>query len=91
MHIVLEPPCGRDVVTWLINKLTTDETFNGPLTRYADPTALASHEAALKARLIEELQAWSLASFLVERTAARSNEVLIRIQGTQNAAEVSQA
>jgi ribosomal protein L16 Arg81 hydroxylase len=91
VHIVLEPPCGRDVVRWLINKLTTDETFNGPLTRYADPSALASHEAALKARLIAELQAWSLASFLAERTAARSKEVVIRIQGTQNATEVSRA
>jgi hypothetical protein len=67
--------------------LTADETFNGPLTRYVDPSALAAHEAALKARLIEQIQAWSLADFLAERAAARSREVVIRIQGTQNAAE----
>jgi ribosomal protein L16 Arg81 hydroxylase len=84
VRLVLDPPCGRDVVTWLTSQLTADETFNGPLTRYADPGALASHEAALKARLIEQVQAWSLASFLAERAAARS-EAVIRIQGSQNA------
>jgi len=91
VHIALEPPCGRDVVTWLTNQLTADETFNGPLTRYADPNALASHEAALKARLIEQVQVWSLTDFLAERAAARSKEVVIRIQGTQEAAEGPQA
>jgi ribosomal protein L16 Arg81 hydroxylase len=89
--IVLEPPCGRDVVTWLTSQLATDEVFNRPLTRYADASALASHEAALKARLIEQVQAWSLAGFLAERTAARSKEVVIRIQDTQNAAEGAEA
>jgi ribosomal protein L16 Arg81 hydroxylase len=84
VHIVLEPPCGREMVTWLTSQLTADETFTAPLTRYADPSALASHEAALKARLIEQVQAWSLADFLAERATARSKEVVIRIQGTQN-------
>jgi ribosomal protein L16 Arg81 hydroxylase len=87
VHLVLEPPCGRDVVIWLASQLAADETFNGPLTRYADPNALASHEAALKARLIERVQAWSLVDFLAERAAARSKEVVIRIQGAQGAAE----
>jgi ribosomal protein L16 Arg81 hydroxylase len=81
--IVLEPPCGRDVVTWLASQLATDETFNSPLTRYADASALTSHEAGLKARLIEQVQAWSLAGFLAERAAARWKEVVIHIQGTQ--------
>jgi ribosomal protein L16 Arg81 hydroxylase len=89
--IVLEPPCGRDVVTWLIRQLATDETFNGPLTRYADPSALGSHEVALKTRLIEQIQVWSLAGFLAERAAARSKEAVIRIQGTQSAARGDQA
>jgi hypothetical protein len=87
VYIVLEPPCGREVVTWLTSQLTADETFTAPLTRYADPSALASHEAALKARLIEQVQAWSLADFLAGRATARSKEVVIRIQGTQNAAK----
>ena len=87
VRIVLEPPCGRDLVTWITGQLSTDETFNAPLTRYADARALASHEAVLKARLIEQVQAWSLSGFLAERTAARSKKVVIRIQGTQNAAK----
>ena len=91
VHIVLEPPCGRDVVTWLTSQLTADETFTAPLIGYTDPSALASHEAALKARLIEQVQAWSLAGFLAERATARSKEVVIRIQGTQNAAKGPQA
>ena len=81
--IVLEPPWGRDVVNSLTSQLGADETFNSPLTRYADASALASHEAALKARLIEQVQAWSLAGFLAERTAARGKKVVIHIQGTQ--------
>ena len=87
MHvcIVFQPPCGREVVTWLTNQLMTDETFNGPLTRCADASALASHEAALKARLIEQVQAWSLTGFLAERAASRAKEVAIHIDGTQNA------
>jgi hypothetical protein len=87
VRIVLEPPCGRDVVTWLTSQLAGDETFNGPLTRFADPNELALHEAALKARLIEQVRLWSLAGFLAERAVARSKEVVIRIQGSQNAAE----
>ena len=87
MCIVFEPPCGLDVVTWLTSQLATDETFNGPLTRYADPTALAAHEAALKARLIEQVQAWSLAGFLAERAAARSKAVGIDIEGGQKAGQ----
>ena len=87
VSIVLEPPCGKDVVAWLTNQLTADETFNEPLTRFADASALASHETALKARVVEQVQAWSLAGFLAKRAAARSKEVVIRIQGSQNAAE----
>ena len=93
MHvgITFEPPCGPEVVTWLTGRLMTDETFNGPLTRYADASALASHEAALKARLIEQVQAWSLVGFLTERAVARSKEVAIHIQSTENAAKGTKA
>jgi len=89
--IVLEPPCGQEVMTWLTSQLGTDEAFNRPLTRYTDASALASHEAALKARLIEQVQAWSLGSFLAARATARSKEVGIHLQGTQNAAEGAEA
>src|SRR5262249_28811858 len=91
VQIALEPPCGRDVVTWLTSQLTADETFTAPLIGYTDPSALASHEPALKARLIEHVQAWSLAGFLAERATARSKEVVIRVQGVQNAAKGPQA
>jgi ribosomal protein L16 Arg81 hydroxylase len=87
--IVSEPPRGRDVVSWLVNRLATDETFNGPLTRYA--SALEAHENTLKARLIEQVQAWSLSNFLAERAASRSGRVGILIQGNQSAAEGSKA
>ena len=81
MCIVFEPPYGRDVVNSLASQLAADETFKQPLTRYADASALAAHEAALKARLIDQVQAWSLAGFLAERAAARSNARLINIEG----------
>jgi ribosomal protein L16 Arg81 hydroxylase len=87
--ILSEAPCGRDVVDWLTGQLKADETFNEPLTRFADASALASHEAVLKARLIEQLNAWSLAGFLAERAAALSKKVVIRIQGTQVGAEAA--
>jgi ribosomal protein L16 Arg81 hydroxylase len=91
--ILFEPPCGRDVLTSLANRLAADETFNRPLTRYADASALAAHEAALKARLIDQVHAWSLAHFLAERAAARSQAGGISIQGThyQKAAQVAKA
>ena len=81
VSITFEPPYGRDVVNSLANQLAADETFKQPLTRYADASALAAHEAALKARLINQVQAWSLAGFLSESTAARSNARLINIEG----------
>ena len=80
--IVFEPPCGRDVVTSLASQLAADETFKQPLTRYADASALAAHEAALKTRLIDQVKAWSLADFLAERAAARSKSGGIHIEGT---------
>jgi ribosomal protein L16 Arg81 hydroxylase len=87
--ILFEPPCGRDVVTSLVSRLAADDTFNRPLTRYADASALAAHEAALKARLVDQVHAWSLADFLAERAAARSKGGGISIQGTQKAAQAA--
>lgn len=85
--IAFEPPCGLDVLTSLTSQLATDERFNGPLTRYADTTALAAHEAALKARLIDYVQTWSLADFLEETAAARLKAVGIAIEGGQKAGQ----
>jgi ribosomal protein L16 Arg81 hydroxylase len=85
VSIVFEPPYGRDVVASLASRLAADETFKQPLTRYADASALAAHEAALKTRLIDQVQVWSLASFLAERAAARSKPGGIHIEGTKAA------
>jgi ribosomal protein L16 Arg81 hydroxylase len=79
--IVFEPPYGRDVITSLARQLAADETFNQPLTRYAEASALAAHEAALKTRLIDQVNVWSLADFLAERAAERSKSGGIRIEG----------
>jgi JmjC domain len=87
LGILFEPPCGRDVMTSLVSRLAADETFNRPLTRYADASALAAHEAALKARLIDQVHAWSLAGFLAERAAARSKAGGVYIQGPWKAAQ----
>jgi hypothetical protein len=84
---MFEPPCGREVVTSVASQLAADETFNQPLTRFNDADSLAAHESALKARFIDQVQAWSLAGFLAERAAARSNAVHIDMQGTQNATD----
>jgi hypothetical protein len=83
LSILFEPPYGRDVVDLLASQLVSDATFKQPLTRYADASALAEHEAALKSRLIDQVQQWSLASFLAEWTA-RSQKGRIRIEGTNS-------
>src|SRR5262249_28356880 len=84
LSILFEPPCGRDVVTSLVNRLATDETFNRPLNRYTDVSSMAAHEAALKERLIDQVHAWSLAGFLAERAASPSKAGRIDVQGTQS-------
>jgi hypothetical protein len=83
LSILFEPPYGRDVVDMLASQLVSDATFKQPLTRYADAGALAEHEAALKSRLINQVQQWSLASFLAER-AARLQNGRIHIEGTNS-------
>jgi hypothetical protein len=83
VSILFEPPYGREVVAALAKQLASDETFKQPLTRYPDPSALARHEIALRARLIEQVEAWSLTGFLAERAAARSRTRRIDLQGTK--------
>jgi Cupin superfamily protein len=83
MSIAFEPPYGSDVVTSLASQLAADEIFKRPLTRYVDASALAAHEAALKTRLIDQVQAWSLAGFLAERAAACSKAHCFHIEGSR--------
>jgi hypothetical protein len=79
--IVFEPPYGRDVITSLASQLAADETFKQPLTRYADASALAEREAALKARLINQVRVWSLAGFLADRAVVHSKTGGIHLDG----------
>ena len=58
-------------MTALVSQLSSDETFSRPLTRHSRPEALAEHETALKARLVDAIQAISLDRFLRERAALR--------------------
>jgi JmjC domain len=83
LSILFEPPYGRDVVSVLASQLVSEATFKQPLTRYANASALAEHEAALKSRFIDQVQQWSLARFLAE-WAARSRKGRIHIEGANS-------
>jgi ribosomal protein L16 Arg81 hydroxylase len=72
--ILFVPPNGRHLMTALVSQLSSDKTFNCPLTRYRSPKALLEHEAALKVRLVEAIQAMSLDRFLTERATSCSLE-----------------
>ena len=61
---------GRHLMTELVSQLSSDETFSRPLTRHSRPEALAEHETALKACLVEAIQGISLDRFLTKRAAS---------------------
>ena len=58
----------------LASRLLLDEIFRRPLTRHSNPETLATHEAALKAHLVDSIQALSLPRFLTERAISPSIE-----------------
>lgn len=66
LTILFIPPNGRHLMTSLATKWLADPTFRQPLTRHANAEELSAREAALKARLIEKIQALSLPDFLAE-------------------------
>src|SRR5262249_19368366 len=65
--ILFEPPNGRKLMEVLVSELSSDETFRRPLTRHSNSETLAEHETALRARLVDAIQAMSLDRFLRER------------------------
>jgi ribosomal protein L16 Arg81 hydroxylase len=69
--IFFDPPNGRHLMTPLASQLLSDEIFRRPLTRHSSPETLAAHESALKAHLIDAIQAISLGRFLTERASSR--------------------
>ncbi|MEJ0025884.1 MAG: cupin domain-containing protein [Rhizomicrobium sp.] len=59
--LFIEPPKGCHAVKALLPRLLAEEIFRIPLTRFADDAGRAAHEAALKARLTQIIDAMSLA------------------------------
>jgi ribosomal protein L16 Arg81 hydroxylase len=74
LSILFDPPNGRHLMATLASRLLSDEIFRRPLTRHSNPETLATHEAALKAHLVDSIQAISLPRFLTERAISRSIE-----------------
>jgi ribosomal protein L16 Arg81 hydroxylase len=87
LHMVIgfTPPNGRNLLTALVTQLSSDETFRRPLTRYGSPEGLAKHEAALKAYLVEAIEAMSLPRFLKEH-AVSSGPRAMRLEGNTDRA-----
>ena len=59
--ISLRPPTGFGAMRALVVKLRDEELFRLPLTRFGGAAQRAAHEAALKARLMEEIGRLALA------------------------------
>ncbi|MEI9992134.1 MAG: cupin domain-containing protein [Rhizomicrobium sp.] len=57
--IFIEPPKGCHAVKALLPRLLAEEIFRVPLTRFANDAERAAHEAAMKARLVEMIDAMS--------------------------------
>ena len=70
VSILFIPPNGQHVMTALMSQLSSDETFNRPLTRHSSLESLAEHETALKVRLVETIRTISLDRLLTERAAS---------------------
>ena len=75
-------------MTELVSQLSSDETFSRPLTRHSRPEALAEHETALKACLVEAIQGISLDRFLTKRAASRPLEGIQLERRTNQAHDV---
>ena len=92
LHVCLlfVPPYGWHFMKALGSQLSSDETFKRPLTRHSSPEALAEHETALKARLVDTIQAISLDRFLTERGASRPVEG-IQLEGRTDQADDAKA
>jgi hypothetical protein len=72
LSILFVLPNGRHLMATLASQLLSDEVFRRPLTRFSNQETLVAHEAVLKTRLIDAIQAISLADVLVDLAASRS-------------------
>jgi len=74
ISILLNPPNGRCIMEMLASQLVSDEIFRRPLTRHNSAEDLATHEAALKARLVETIRSISLARLMTDRAASNTGD-----------------
>src|SRR5262249_53536233 len=72
LSILFDPPDGRYIMEMLASQLVSDEIFRRPLTRQSSAEGLATHEAALKARLVEMIRSISLARLMTDRAASNT-------------------
>jgi ribosomal protein L16 Arg81 hydroxylase len=72
LSILFDPPDGQYIMEMLASQLMSDEIFRRPLTRQSSAKGLATHEAALKARLVEMICSISLARLMTDRAASNT-------------------
>jgi ribosomal protein L16 Arg81 hydroxylase len=72
LSILFDPPDGRYIMEILASQLVSDEIFRRPLTRQSSAEGLATHEAVLKARLVEMIRSISLARLMTDRAASNT-------------------
>ena len=84
--IFFDPPSGRHLVTALAREWLSDDIFRRPLTRHGSADALAAHEIALKAHLVDKVRQLSIAAFLAERASHLPGE--ISLEGADEPAPV---
>jgi hypothetical protein len=85
--IFINPATGLDLIKGWTTGLAADEVLRRPLTRIVDTTALAAHEAALKARLIEWVGQISVTDFLSRASAARKSRIRLDLAGRDEIAD----
>jgi ribosomal protein L16 Arg81 hydroxylase len=85
LSILFDPPNGRHIMELLASQLVSEEIFRRPLTRHSSAESLATHEAALKAHLVEMIRSISLARLMTDRAASNTVDRL-HLEGQANLA-----
>ena len=72
LSILFDPPNGRHIMEMLASQLVSEEIFRRPLTRHSSVDGLATHEAALKAHLVEMVRSMSVARLMKDRAVSNA-------------------
>jgi ribosomal protein L16 Arg81 hydroxylase len=72
LSILFDPPDAQCILAMLASQLVSDEIFRRPLTRHSSAEDAATHEAALKAHLVEMIRSISLAQLMKDRAASNT-------------------